>query len=251
MLRHLPLCAVILILACPPSAVAESPAEPQSSPRFAEPAKPKPSFTERFKSLFSRKEKPAPRPPVPHPKPAEKMTSQKPPTPPVQVTTRSGSLRQPGPETHRPLKSPATPTFAPKEIPLAGQSPRMLNPLPSDARRLPGAASPAPKKPIRDPGVRAAAFETEQKPEKKSMMNWFRGLWPRKDKAEEQIPAVGHRRVPRTAMPGEATSIDPRKVYRTPQPEPEKDPRVLERSFSETGIPGGSQATFRRRAGSY
>ena len=240
MLRCVPLCVVLLVLACSPAALAQT--------------KKSPSVAERFKSLFTRAEKkPAAKAPLDRPMPPAKKSSEKAEGRPISVTTRSGSLRRPGPEAPMPFEPAATPTFAPAENSFAGQPPRMLETDSVSAKKLPEAGRRSRKGPIRDSGVRPAGFETESKPEKKTMLSWFRGLWPRKDKSPASHPAPSPVRPNATGSMGKSaanqgSSIDPRRVYRAPVPETEQDPKVKAADFSETGVPGSG--VIRRGVGS-
>jgi hypothetical protein len=238
MMRCLPLCVVLLILASPPVSEAQT--------------RKSPTLGERFRSLFTGSEKPA----NPTQLPIRK-TEQNPAPQPVQVTTRSGVLRQPGPEQQAPFEQPATPTFAPADVPVANQPPNRLETQNLKAKQLSGTEVPAAGIQIRDASVRPAAFETE--PEKKTMSSWFRGLWSRKDNSAgskrpgSERTAVESRPDPPAA--GQSSSIDPRRVYRGPAPDAApQDPRAgtgRGSDFSEIGVPRSSTEFRGRRDTSF
>ncbi len=142
---------------------------------------------------------------------------------PTQFTTRSGTLRQPGPEQSVPIPQNRTPTFAPQEVPLSSQAPTRLAPVTSRnqlPQKLPAQRmiQPAPK---RNPVVRPVNYEAPA--EKKTMFSWFRGLFSGKKPAPTRQPTTVQRPVSQ-GQPGNGSSIDPRRVYRAPASAPEQNP---------------------------
>jgi len=179
------------------------------------------------------------------------------------VTTRSGSLRRPGPEAPKPITEPRTPTFVEP-----GNSPSQSVVLRSPDSRFRSASrnqaanrnqkkrafSPvSPRARMRDRNVVPAAHETKrpQKPSKKTFVGWVRGLWSR----EEAEPAAEMTQpVPRPesrTRVDQSTSIDPRRVYRGPASDrgESEPPTSASRpsSFSETGVPGSNPGVLSRR----
>lgn len=150
---------------------------------------------------------------------------------PAQVTTRSGSLIEPGPDNSRNFNEPSTPTFAPD-----GASPK-------PARRFSSEIPQGNRAPVRSSSL---SQNGSQDPNKKStMVGWIKGL--RSDKKEPE-PAAEEFMPPKGATPKSAnhsvtpseefgTSIDPRKVYRGPKPEEDIDESRYGSRFNETGVP--------------
>lgn len=207
----------------------------------------RPGVMQRFQSLFQHEGKPkhAPKtaasPDVPQGPRPPKQESQ-----PVRVTTRSGSLRRPGPEKPSLVTESPTPTFAPREVARDPRSPRRFTP--ESASELPQPGSDRPRSIMRDRAVAPAAFEAPAP--KKTMASWFRGLWSG-DKVAPPVPPM-HQPNPTSSRPRaleRSSSIDPSRVYRGPQSEPNAEQRRSSNTtFSETGVPQ-STTDFQGRAG--
>lgn len=162
--------------------------------------------------------------------------AKKPPVPnlgdkPVQVTTRSGSLRQPGPEPPAAFDQPPTPTFAPDEAPAR------------PARRFSSEIPQGNRAPLRQSPLGQAGSENPQ--DKPTMVDWLKGLGPDEKTPEPSASAPNpfesdawKSTDPTAPPPSElGTSIDPRRVYRGPKPEEDTNESRRGASFSETGVP--------------
>ncbi len=232
-------CAGVLVLVFTSQALAQTPHRP--------------SFGERIKSWFTfRKPEPAEtihpapkmKPPVRIKYKQNMIKSAPSKSDRMQVTTRSGILRKPGPEGISALNEKSTPTFAPAERTVTSQAPRLLNP--ESAIKLPPPEPPVRRRSLRDTAIAPAAYEYESTPPKKSFFGWFKGLWKRDH--EPPAPRMKIKRplgAPAAAVPVQgSSSIDPRRVYRgsrnlTPS-------QSFSRDFSETGVPHSS-SEFRGR----
>lgn len=184
----------------------------------------------------------------------------------IRVTTRSGTLRRPGPEAPEPVAEPRTPTFVePKEPPrqaVVPQSPdsrsRSVNRNQTAGRsqERPAFSQPSPRARMRDRNLVPAGHEAKrpQKPPKKTFVGWVCGLWSRKETntpaAEITQPVPRPRRQSRTRA-GQSTSIDPRRVYRGPASDRGETEQSTSASgpssFSETGVPGLNPGVRSRR----
>lgn len=209
-----------------------------------------PNLGDRFKSLFTRQQNPSTLPPKLASSPVKPVpTNPKRASQPVRVTTRSGSLRRPGPETPTPVMESPSPTFARPKIGRDSQSPGRLRPLPPT--KLPKPQVRTPRSPIRDQAVIPTAFES--KPPKKTMVSWFKGLWSRKKPMPPQTTTPRLKTAPQNRMPiDRSSSIDPNRVYRGAGSKSDQTGRQKGRSpysdFSETGVPR-STTGFQGRAG--
>ena len=147
---------------------------------------------------------------------------------PVEVTTRSGSLRQPGPETHPELTEPATPTFAPEDAPQRAER-RFPSDIPQGNRGV-------------TRSMKSSPADAEDRP---TMIGWIKGLRSEKRNPEAKddeflppvSPAESPAAKPKPAMQDQSSSIDPRRVYRGPVAEEEIDESRYGSHFSETGVP--------------
>lgn len=192
-------------------------------------------FRARWRSWFSK-----PATPKAPGRSAERESQKPQPQPePLRVTTRSGSLRRPGPEPAGPPVETANPTFA-ETRPSTALAPRDFSPekQTSEMKR---------RTRIRDESLRPAAHEV--RPQKRTMSDWLRGLWKRKS----SNPEMKRSEPPTPPAPpslDQSHSIDPGRVYRGPKPEsgsahPSRQPT----RFSESGVPN-TGTDFRGRSGS-
>lgn len=206
----------------------------------------RPSFASRFKSLFSRRDKPSISPKTPSTSNAKMMKPEsRPASQPVRVTTRSGSLRRPSPEQPSPVMESPTPTFAQPDRVQQSQPPHRLNP-PDSAQKLSQPKLSSARPPIRDRAVAPAGYESQ--PPKKTMFSWFRGLWSRPKPAPTQTMSPPNPNSVMRRPTGGSSSIDPNRIYRGAREEP--GPNAGQSSnFSETGVPP-SKAQFQGRSGS-
>lgn len=202
----------------------------------------RPSLRERWKSLFSKSEKPKPAslPPKPN--------ADRPQPKPIQITTRSGSLRKPGPEDATPVPK-ATPTFAGSLDRETAAAPRRLNPAP--AKQMPQMPQRAA---IQDQSVVSAGHEVQVP--RKTMADWIRGLWSREKPAPPRWkPEWQMAPTPKLeAGADRSTSIDPRKVYRGPtanEPAAQPSSSIRPTGFSESGVPNTGTEFRGRRGTSY
>ena len=144
----------------------------------------------------------------------------KPGTKPVHVTTRSGSLRQPGLEQPAAFDEAPTPTFAPEDAP------------PRQARRFSSEIPQGNRAPLRSSSLGQSGSQNPA--DKPTMIDWLKGFGSKK-KTETSARTSADNAAPSSSELG--TSIDPRRVYRGPKPEEEIDESRYGSSFSETGIP--------------
>jgi hypothetical protein len=149
---------------------------------------------------------------------------------PVQVTTHSGSLMQPGPEAPGDFDEPATPTFAPEE---AAARP---------ARRFSSEIPQGNRAPMRTSMSQAGSQDPNNKP---TMASWIKGF--RSEKSEPETPSTQQKpsastmhnasEPPDSSSAEFGSSIDPRRVYRGPKPPEEIDESRYGSRFNETGVP--------------
>lgn len=153
---------------------------------------------------------------------------------PVQVTTRSGSLMQPGPEAPGDFDEPATPTFAPEEAPAR------------PARRFSSEIPQGNRAPLRTSMSQTGSKDPNDKP---TMASWVKGF--RSEKNEPKTPSAQQKTSASTTQKADelGTSIDPRRVYRGPKPPEEIDEGRYGSRFNETGVPQ-TDTDFRGRADS-
>ncbi len=184
---------------------------------------------------------------------ARKPPLPKPGSKPVQVTTRSGTLRQPGPEPPADFDEAATPTFLPEVARLSSEPPQGFPQL--KTRELKTQIPQGNRAPMRDSSVTRAEYERPQ--DKPTMASWLKDLWTGKKQTaspsvrQKPTTSTGSTSIDQypTSKMKEGSSIDPRRVYRGPKPEEEIDESRRGSRFSETGVPQ-TGTEFRGRADS-